>query len=245
MESNAYVYKHIRLDTNQVFYVGIGSKRRPTDYQRANRTSRRNKFWTAIVNKCGHRVEIVLDNISWDVAQAKERELIATYGRRNIKTGSLVNLTDGGEGCVGMILTEEHKSKIGAANKGIPRTAEQKEINRLAHIGKKTSEETKQKLRLSASGRRHSEESIALMRRVQTGKKYSNESKAKMSIAKIGKRQSAETVAKKSKPVIDVKTGVRYGSVTEAAAAFGLDKKNLSNMLTGWLKNKTSLTYAG
>ena len=40
----AYVYRHIRLDTNQPFYIGIGSDK---NYFRANQktSSKRNSYW--------------------------------------------------------------------------------------------------------------------------------------------------------------------------------------------------------
>jgi hypothetical protein len=43
-------------------------------------------------------------------AFAKEIELIALYGRRNLKKGTLFNLTDGGEGGSGTIKTAAHKA---------------------------------------------------------------------------------------------------------------------------------------
>jgi hypothetical protein len=29
MENNIVVYRHVRLDTNEVFYIGIGNETRP------------------------------------------------------------------------------------------------------------------------------------------------------------------------------------------------------------------------
>lgn len=44
----ALVYKHIRLDTNQVFYIGVGK----TD-KRPYSKIYRNKHWHNVVNKAG------------------------------------------------------------------------------------------------------------------------------------------------------------------------------------------------
>lgn len=44
----AYVYKHIRLDTNEVFYVGIGSG---ITYKRAYKVNGRTQFWQNITKK--------------------------------------------------------------------------------------------------------------------------------------------------------------------------------------------------
>ena len=43
--SNTCIYRHIRLDTNQVFYIGIGS------IKRAYRKTGRNNYWNNITNK--------------------------------------------------------------------------------------------------------------------------------------------------------------------------------------------------
>lgn len=90
----AYVYQHRRLDTNKVFYVGIGDG---VDYKRAYSKVDRNKWWRNIISKCEYRVEILKDNITWEEACKKERYYIKKYGR-SINGGDLVNLTEGGEG---------------------------------------------------------------------------------------------------------------------------------------------------
>ncbi len=93
----AYLYRHIRLDKNEPFYVGIGSD---NSYKRANETSRRNLHWKNIVKKGPYEIEIILDNLTWEEACEKEKEFIALYGRTNLNKGSLCNLTDGGEGLI-------------------------------------------------------------------------------------------------------------------------------------------------
>ena len=45
----AYVYEHVRLDTNKVFYIGIGGDN--LNYSRAKTTAGRNAFWYHIIKK--------------------------------------------------------------------------------------------------------------------------------------------------------------------------------------------------
>ena len=111
----AYVYKHIRLDTNEVFYVGIGSD---DSFKRAYTELGRNKFWQAVRDKSGFRVEIVKDGLTWKQACRKEKTLIKKYGRRDLGLGTLVNLTDGGEGGTGRIVSDEIKLKASERMKG-------------------------------------------------------------------------------------------------------------------------------
>ena len=56
----AYVYKHIRKDNNEIFYIGIGND---DSYERAYQTKSRNIFWKHIVNKTDYFVEIIEDNL--------------------------------------------------------------------------------------------------------------------------------------------------------------------------------------
>ena len=111
----AYLYRHIRLDKNKPFYIGICST---NNYSRAYRKTYRNPIWNRIVLKTEYEVEIVLENLTWDEACKKETEFIALYGRIDINTGILSNMTDGGEGTPNKILTFETKLKIGKGNKG-------------------------------------------------------------------------------------------------------------------------------
>lgn len=89
----AIVYRHIRLDLNKPFYIGIGKKE-----FRAYVTKGRSVFWNNIVNKTPYEVEILIDNLTWEQAKEKEKEFIQLYGRIDLGLGTLVNLTDGGDG---------------------------------------------------------------------------------------------------------------------------------------------------
>lgn len=91
-DNTKILYRHIRLDTNEVFYIGIG------DIKRANDKTSRSKYWRSITNKTKYRIDIILENLTWDDACKKEIEFIKLYGRKDLGLGTLVNMTDGGEG---------------------------------------------------------------------------------------------------------------------------------------------------
>jgi hypothetical protein len=91
----AYIYRHIRLDINEPFYIGIGSD---TNYKRAYNKKGRSYAWKDIAYKIQYKVDILLDGLSWEEVCMKEIEFIKLYGRRDLNLGPLVNFTDGGEG---------------------------------------------------------------------------------------------------------------------------------------------------
>lgn len=91
------VYRHIRLDTNEVFYIGIGH-----DISRAFSKQSRNRYWKSITNLTPYTTEVIFECLTWDEACKKEIELIKLYGRKDLGLGTLVNMTDGGEGHVNM-----------------------------------------------------------------------------------------------------------------------------------------------
>lgn len=103
----AILYLHKRKDNNEVFYIGIGKTKR-----RAYRKDQRSKYWISYTNKYKYYVEILCDNISWEEACNKEKELICFYGRKDLGFGNLINMTDGGEGGFGRVLSDVHKRKI-------------------------------------------------------------------------------------------------------------------------------------
>jgi len=106
----AYLYRHIRLDSNIPFYVGIGSDSEG-EYKRANTKKGRSYSWKDITKNTSWKVDILLDNLSWEEACLKETEFIKLYGRKDLNQGTLVNFTDGGEGQYGRKDSEETKLK--------------------------------------------------------------------------------------------------------------------------------------
>ncbi len=89
----AVVYQHRRLDTNEIFYIGIG-----LTISRSESKKNRNIYWHRIVEKYGYDVEVLHTGISWEQSCELEMMYIKKYGRKDLGLGLLVNLTDGGEG---------------------------------------------------------------------------------------------------------------------------------------------------
>jgi hypothetical protein len=143
MEDKKYcVYRHKRLDTNEIFYVGIGNKERPYKKYKSNRS----KYWHNIVNKTKYEVEILFFNLDIETAKELEIFLIQLYGRKDLKTGNLVNMTDGGDGCLNLKHSLESRKKQGLARKNKPLSKKHAESLRNSNIGRITSQETKNKI---------------------------------------------------------------------------------------------------
>lgn len=166
----ACVYKHIRLDTGNVFYIGIGNKTR-----RAYDLIRRGKHWKGIYKNTEISIEIVFDKISYEEAKSWEKYLIGLYGRKDLNTGHLCNKTEGGDGTLGLVVSKETRIKHSLSSKN-----------------RRHSEETKAKMSLIQSNR--SDETRRKIAESKRGKKRSKQTIMKMSISKIGKRVNAKKV---------------------------------------------------
>jgi hypothetical protein len=116
---------------------------------------------------------IYKENLTDRGALDMEIQMIRAIGRRDLKTGPLANLTDGGETTN---LSIEAREKIRKSKLGIPR-----------------SEDTKQKLRMANLGKKHSSATIIKMKnnpnhRYWLGKKLSAKTRAKIgaSVNRVG-----------------------------------------------------------
>lgn len=114
-----YLYRHIRLDKKEVFYIGIGTKSKREGsyaYVRAKEIKRRNPHWINIINKTEHTIEVILESNDYEFVLQKEIEFIKLYGRKDLAEGSLANKDDGGKGSKNHIKSPEqirkHKDKM-------------------------------------------------------------------------------------------------------------------------------------
>lgn len=116
----AYVYVHKKVSNGEVFYVGVGDYYGRQSYKRANSKTQRTDHWKRLVSKYGYAIEIIADDLEYDEARTLEIYLISFYGRLDKKKGNLINKTNGGDGIKGLVWTDEHKKKVGDANRGKP-----------------------------------------------------------------------------------------------------------------------------
>lgn len=107
-----YIYKDPRPTKNQqVVYVGKGTGDRDlSHWSRGSHNKPLQDFLSHLRQRDMEPIrQRVLETEDEQEAFKKEIELIALYGRRNIGTGTLFNLTDGGEGLSGAVKTAAHK----------------------------------------------------------------------------------------------------------------------------------------
>jgi len=138
----AYLYRHIRLDKNQPFYIGIGKNE--LNFERAYSKANRNKYWHNIVNQTEYRIDILFNDLTWEEVCEKEKEFIHLYGK-NTNKGTLCNISDGGNGG---FLGEEINIKRKKTLMGHYVSEETKEKIRQKAIGRKISDEVKEKMSL-------------------------------------------------------------------------------------------------
>ena len=119
-----YVYRHIRVDKNEPFYIGIGTKSEQDlkygYYGRASAKHVDNNIWLKIIAKTEWRWEILLESGDRKFISEKEKEFILLYGRKCDNSGTLANLTLGGEENHGYKHSNEAKRKISESQKGKP-----------------------------------------------------------------------------------------------------------------------------
>lgn len=144
MKDDFYVYIHRRADNGQVFYIGKGRLRR------SNNRSSRSIFWKRLVSKYGYWVEKPQENMREDEALLLEMWLIAKYKHLGYR---LCNKTLGGDGCLGMMMSDEARRKCGEKNIGRKWSEERKIAQSIRLKGRKMSEDHKNKMSKIAKSR--------------------------------------------------------------------------------------------
>lgn len=236
----AYVYRHIRLDKNEPFYIGIGSDE---TYYRANKKSQRNIHWKRVVAKTDYEVEIILDDLTWEQACEKEKEFIKLYGRNNYG-GILVNITKGGDGTLGHILTRESKEKLSNSIKEWHKTyVVSKEEKERRSIQLKELNKNKEFVEKRTNALRNSDklkQSYISKKGKPSGYKHNEESKKLISLSKIGRKMPKEMIDAKSKKIVQLDLNGNilkiWDSAREIQRQTGLSQGNISRCCNGKYK---------
>ena len=233
----AYLYRHIRTDKNIPFYIGIGSDDK---FVRAYNKHRRNQKWFNIVAKTDYKVDIVFMDISLDEAKEKEIEFIKLYGRSDKGEGTLCNLTDGGEGNPGRIVTDEWRKNKSIEQKGRVQSDEFKQKRREYMTGRKMPIESVEKQRQwlkenhPMRGKKMSEQA---RKNISEGHKGINTGEKNPNWGKFG----SDSI--RAKKVMCTESKKIWNSVKDVAKELGIPYSTITNQLNGQKKNKTTLIY--
>jgi len=141
---NYYTYAYLREDRTP-YYIGKGKT------NRAYVTHRKRKGSHKPPPK--EQILILKSNLTEDEAFKHERYMIAVFGRKDLETGILRNLTDGGEGSSGRKHSDLTKQKIKQKRKNQIISDNVKQKMSESRRGKKHSNKTKEKMSLSMTGK--------------------------------------------------------------------------------------------
>jgi hypothetical protein len=151
-----YTYAYLREDGTP-YYIGKGKDGRVfKNHMRQNKIDLKPKDKSRII--------FLKQNLTEEQAIKHEIYMIAVFGRKDLGTGILRNMTNGGDGISGYCHTEETKKRISKSGEENP------------FYGKKHSPETLEKMREASKNRKrrpHSEETKRKMR--ESAQKYWNE----------------------------------------------------------------------
>ena len=204
--NNKVVYEVRRGDNHShVFYVGQGLEVRTRKVYKCCRTK---EFMEEVENH-GYIMKIVAKGLYPKDSKEMEKMLILKYGRIDLKTGTLVNQSSGGEvtpmegknhhegsktkmrtSQIGKMSTQEARDNISRANTGRVISAEGRANMSKAQMGLKNS-----------LGYKHTDEWKKLASIRHKGKTMSDEAKAKISAANKGHITSEKQKAQRKAAV--------------------------------------------
>lgn len=194
-EKRYFVYKHT-FPNNKV-YIGITQQEPEKRWKNGLGYDSHQKLMKKAIKKYGWekiKHEILFKNLTKKEACKKEIELISLYDSTNKQKG--YNISQGGEGTIGVVKTEESKLK-----------------NRIAHLGKKTSLETRKKISESNkgkhSGKRTEEQKLKISKKT---KEAMNNPLLKEKLKQLAKNRKNNT-----KKVCCIETNKIYNTIKEAS----------------------------
>jgi len=245
-----YIYELWNPIDNEPIYVGYGKHNRKTVQPRYKDHIReaikyKNNQIKNIQKLNMYKIHVILqlieknidieyrfpyENLTYEEACVKEKELIEYYGRRCIKTGSLTNIDAGGRG--GRILTEETRKKISKAHKGKPSHLKGQKLGSYSNERREAISEGVQRFNDSEKGkeiRKRSNEK-------KKGKPSWNKGKTKENCERVAKY--AESKKGKSRPDMIRKTPWNKGKTKETDTRLANVSKTMKDNIP-WNKGLT------
>jgi hypothetical protein len=194
-----YVYGEYEFDY-EPFYVGKGKGKRAWDFNR--RKYGKNFLLLGKIKKIKSPiVSLIKENLQEVDAFIEEINLISSIGRVSKIEGPLCNMTDGGDGVSGLLVSEETRKKISDAGKGRVISEETKKKIKKANTGKIRSETVKKNISEGHKGIashpkgtfKHSEKTKLALREINLGNKANDITRMRISNSLKGKVCPIET----------------------------------------------------
>ena len=156
-----YTYAYLREDKTP-YYIGKGT---------GNRIYSTNRIIKPPKDKS--RIIYLKQNLTETEAFRHEIYMISVFGRKDLGTGILYNMTNGGDGSSGWVPSEEYRKKMSEAKKGKTHSEDSKKKMSVAQKGKTLSEEHRRKL--SEANKNPSEETRRKLSEVNKGRRWWND----------------------------------------------------------------------
>lgn len=160
MTKNHYTYAYLREDRTP-YYIGRGTGRRA--YSKNHTVSLPPR----------DRILFLKTGLTFSESVDHERYMIAVLGRKDLGTGILRNLTDGGEGVQGFKHSKSSREKISLAKGGMIFTPQHRKNLSISHKGHRQSESQIAKRKESLPrGENHHRWGISIEERKEIARRY-------------------------------------------------------------------------
>jgi hypothetical protein len=232
----AHIYVLRDPDSLAVRYVGVTTQRPETRLgshicdAKIRPTSHVRRWIAQLLARGQSPVMEVIETVPPGAWCSAERRWIAHYRKVGAR---LTNLTDGGDGTHGLVITDAHRAALSRAHTGSKRTPAQRANMSIAAKKRGVHPVTREKAKIALRRETRSPETLEKQRRINLGRKFgprSDDVKAKISAKNLGKPGLAGAENGWSRAVVI--DGTRYSTVTEAARQLGLTQPAISVRLS-------------